>query len=403
MSVEPRNDDWPTLQGGALVERGDTGVGAPPPFVPPPPPPPDRRPNGAALFAIGALALAVAGAAAAWLYLYMHRHDQPARTVVVTTAPSTIGTTAALRKVTVPRLVGLPAARATARLRRLGLDVTVIRKRPVGQGAVVVSQVPRAGVHAARHAPVTIVVAGGTRSIRVPDVTQQTLGRAEATLRRLGLKFTTTRVTTSHLPAGVVVQQVPKPGQKVAKSSLITLSVAKAPAGTTATTAPTSTTSPATTTAPTTTAPSTTAQAPTHPASVTVPDVTNQRESAAVDSLANAGILPSLAFVPSSDPLGTVEQQAKPSGTTLPYHAHMQINISEGPSSPPSERVPNVVGQTLDQALASINGAHLRLIFVKLDVTRAQAGKIVQQSPLADGSAPQNAQVLVFLGVFPRA
>ena len=48
-----------------------------------------------------------------------------------------------------------------------------------------------------------------------------------------------------------------------------------------------------------------------------------------------------------------------------------------------------------------MNGAHLRLIYVKFPVnSRSQAGKIVQQSPLAGGHAPQNAQVLVFLGAF---
>ena len=81
----------------------------------------------------------------------------------------------------------------------------------------------------------------------------------------------------------------------------------------------------------------------------------------------------------------------------------MQINISSGPGDKPSEQVPNVVGQTLQQALASINGAHLRLIYVKFPVTsRSQAGKIVQQSPLGGGHAPQNAQVLVFLGALQQ-
>ena len=32
--------------------------------------------------------------------------------------------------------------------------------------------------------------------------------------------------------------------------------------------------------------------------------------------------------------------------------------------------------------------------------SRTQAGKVVQQSPLAGNSAPQNAQVVVFLGAF---
>jgi beta-lactam-binding protein with PASTA domain len=113
-----------------------------------------------------------------------------------------------------------------------------------------------------------------------------------------------------------------------------------------------------------------------------------------------AGILASLVFVPSDDPLGTVEQQAKPEGTTLPYRAHVQVNISRGPGTKDDMTVPNAIGQTLTQAVATMNGAQLRLIYVKLRVTaKSQVGKIVQQSPLAGGKAPQNAQVLVYLGV----
>ena len=57
-----------------------------------------------------------------------------------------------------------------------------------------------------------------------------------------------------------------------------------------------------------------------------------------MQALGQAGILASLAFVPSSDPLGTVSQQAKPSGTTVPYHAHVQINISRGPNDNPLQQ-----------------------------------------------------------------
>jgi beta-lactam-binding protein with PASTA domain len=112
------------------------------------------------------------------------------------------------------------------------------------------------------------------------------------------------------------------------------------------------------------------------------------------------GVLASLAFVPADDPLGTVEQQAKPEGTTLPYRSHVQVNISRGPGTKEDVAVPNAIGQTLTQAVATMNGAQLRLIYVKLPVTaKSQVGKIVQQSPLAGGKAPQNAQVLVYLGV----
>ena len=69
----------------------------------------------------------------------------------------------------------------------------------------------------------------------------------------------------------------------------------------------------------------------------------------------------------------------------------------------PAVTVPNAIGQTLEQAVSTVNGAHLRLIFLKLPVTsRTQAGKVVQQSPLGGAQAPQNAQVVVYLGAFKQ-
>ena len=155
-----------------------------------------------------------------------------------------------------------------------------------------------------------------------------------------------------------------------------------------------------TTTATTTTATTTTAPPP-QPTSATMPDVSGQKEAGAAQALNQAGILTSLVFVPGSDPLGTVESQAKAAGTTVPYHAHVQINISKGPNATTDEQVPDVVGKTLTDAVSAMNGAHLRLIYVKLAVTsQTQAGKVVQQSPLGGGQAPQNAQVLVYLGAY---
>jgi len=226
----------------------------------------------------------------------------------------------------------------------------------------------------------------GTTKVAVPDLRGKSLADARAALSALGFSAATTPVTSTQ-PAGTVVDQAPKAGAKLAKGSSITLSVARSQTAT----APQSTSTPTTTAAAT----------PPPPQNATMPDVTTQTEAAAVQALNRAGILASLFFVPGQDPLGTVEQQAKPAGATVPAHAHVQINVSSGPGDKPKVGVPNVIGQTLQQALSSLNGAHLRLIFVKVPVTsRTQAGKVVQQSPLGGGQAPQNAQVAVFLGAY---
>lgn len=206
-------------------------------------------------------------------------------------------------------------------------------------------------------------------------------------------------------PKGVVISQNPQEGSELARGGTVTLIVDSTAKSTTTTSATTTaaTTTQATTTSATTTAPTTTAAAPPQPANATVPDVSGQKEAAAVQSFGNAGLLASIVFVPASDPLGTVEQQAKPAGTTVPFHSHVQINISRGPNNNPSATVPNVVGKTLQDAVSTLNGAHLRLIYVKYPVTsQAQAGKVVQQSPLSGAQAPQNAQVVVYLGAYKK-
>jgi serine/threonine-protein kinase len=225
--------------------------------------------------------------------------------------------------------------------------------------------------------------------IKVPDVTGRSFAAAQATLDAAGLPSTKREVASAE-PAGTVVAQAPPAGSKLAKGSQIVLSVATA----------TSSTSTNSTTTGTSTTPTTTAVAP-PPQNATMPDVTSQKEAAAVQAMNQVGILASLVFVPSQDPLGTVEQQAKPAGTTVRFHSHVQINLSAGPNETAKAQVPNVVGQTLPQALTAINGVRLRLIYLKFPVTsKTQAGKVVQQSPLGGGKAPQNAQVLVYLGAY---
>jgi beta-lactam-binding protein with PASTA domain len=240
----------------------------------------------------------------------------------------------------------------------------------------------------------------------VPRVIGMPVSDANAIFKRLGLKTVVTQVSSSK-KAGTVVDQGPKANTKLARGSFVTLAVAKASHPKNTTTTQATTTTPAsttTTTAASTTTPAATTTAATpapQPTSATMPDVSSQTEAQAAQAMTAAGILPSLFFIPGSDPLGTVEQQAKPSGTKLAYHAHVQINISSGPGDKPKEQVPNVIGKNLQDAVSSLNAAHLRLIFVKLPVTtRTAAGKIVQQSPLGGNQAPQNAQVLVFLGAF---
>lgn len=293
------------------------------------------------LLALGAILLVGLGVLIAWLLTHRGNNTAaaPATTVVVTTAPTTVAA-----RILVPRVIGLKEDQALIRLGQVGLRAREVRRPSKKPAGIVVGQKPQ-----------------------------------EATSLKKGARVT------------IVLDTPAKPKAKRATTPATT-----APATTAAVT-----TAPATTAA-TPTAPATTAAAPPpQPQNVTMPDVQGQPEASAVESLGKAGILPSLVFIPGTDTLGTVVEQAKPSGTSVPFHAHVQLNLSRGPHDNQLEPVPSTIGKTLTEAVAAMQAAHLRLIYLRYPVTsRAQAGQIVQQSPLGGGTAPQNAQVLVFLGAF---
>ena len=238
-------------------------------------------------------------------------------------------------------------------------------------------------------------LAGG--GVSVPDVRNLKVANAVSVLRSVGLK---PRAVGGG--SGTVASESPKEGAKVAKGSEVLL-VVKSSKPATTTTASTTTNAQTTTASTTTTAQTTTAATPPQPTSATVPDLSGTDEASAATALGKAGLLASLAFVPSQDELGTVEAQGKDAGTTVPYHSHVLVNVSTGPGHKPQETVPNVIGKTLQEALAAINGAHLRLIYLKYPVTsQSQAGKVVQQTPIGNNQAPQNAQVIVYLGALQK-
>ncbi len=396
---------WPTLE-TAVIER-DTLVGAPPPpgAAPPPPdappPPPDRRIGLGMLLGLLVLLLVAGGVLLAW-YLSNRNSGSNVTTVVTTVASTTAPASAAPAKVTVPRVIGLKEQQALVQLASAGLHPKEVYRQTAKPTGTVVSQQPDEATEARKGSVVRIVVDGGAPKVTMPPLIGSSATAAQAKLDSLGLTATQTSVT-SPKPAGTVVDQAPKPGAGLSRGSNVTLSVATGPgtAGQTTTAPTTTTTASATTTAASTTTPTTTAAAaPPQPQNATVPDVGGQTEAEAAQALWKAGVTPSFVFVPGDQPLGTVVGQAKPSGTTIPYHGHMQVNLSQGPHASTMETVPNVVGRTLQDAVSGLNAAGLRLIFVKQPVpSRAQVGKIVRETPGAGAQAPQNAQILVFLGV----
>jgi beta-lactam-binding protein with PASTA domain len=352
---------------------------------------------------LGVLVLIAVAAAIAAVY-FATRNNDDSNAAQTTTAPLTTTAVAVVAaKMFVPDVSGLEQDAAVARLAKAHLTPVITYKPTKKPSGLVVSQEPKAAERVARGTNVTLVVDKGSPNVAVPDVTNLKVADANTKLQAAGFKAQTTPVTAAGKAPGTVVSQAPAAGDKVAKGALITLSIAKAaPAPTTtaeATTTTAATTAPAATTTPkaTTTAKTTTTAAPT---TATVPDLSGTDVQAASQALIGANLLATIAYVPGTDPLGTVVSQAPASGGTAKAMSHVTVNASSGPNAKEQATVPNAVGQQLEQAVSTMNGAGLRLIFVKEPVTtRASVGKVIEQSPLAGKTAPKNAQVLVVIGV----
>jgi len=247
----------------------------------------------------------------------------------------------------------------------------------------------------------------------VPDLVGSQWKQASAGLRRAGFHVSFATVSSA-LPRGVITAQDPKAGTKVAKGSDVRLNVsngakqhtttaqqATTAQQTTTTAASTTQAASTTSTAATTTAAQTTPAAP-QPTTAQVPSLQGDLQPA-LQQLDQAGFVASIAYVPGTQPLGTVIAQSPSGGASAKTGSQVTVNVSSGPGQNPEETVPNVVGQRIPQALGALHNAGLRLVLLNMRVSdRSKAGVIVAQTPLPGKQAPKNAQVLVYLGAFKQ-
>jgi serine/threonine-protein kinase len=134
---------------------------------------------------------------------------------------------------TVPTVAGETLAQAKANIEGIGLKVGKVVRQASTQFASgkVIDTSPTAGAGPPVGTAITIYVSSGPPTVKVPDVTSETLGQAKATLQGPPGQFgvvTTSQVSSSASP-GTVISQSPSGGSSVATGSTIRLVVAKAP------------------------------------------------------------------------------------------------------------------------------------------------------------------------------
>ncbi|MCC7495128.1 MAG: PASTA domain-containing protein [Fimbriimonadaceae bacterium] len=112
----------------------------------------------------------------------------------------------------------------------LGFTVTLRQASPTVPEGCIVSTRPEAGRKVRAGRTVEAIVSTGAELVTVPRLTDQSLGDAERTIERLGLRLGfAQKVADDALPPGYVIKQDPGPGRKVASGSAINLKVSSGP------------------------------------------------------------------------------------------------------------------------------------------------------------------------------
>lgn len=148
--------------------------------------------------------------------------------------------------VRVPNAVGLTEAAGRDRLVAAGFKVTQALVFSDQKAGSIIAQSPQAGSKAAKGATVRINVSKGSATVIVPNVVGSSVGDAQTTLAKAGLKGVVQLHVPSAQPSGTVVAQNPAGGQ-AKRGSEVRLNVstgAGAGGGTTGTTGVTGPTGP---------------------------------------------------------------------------------------------------------------------------------------------------------------
>jgi eukaryotic-like serine/threonine-protein kinase len=210
-----------------------------------------------------------------------------------------------------------------------------------------------------------IVLAQSKHTVIVPDVAGQSEQAAGAVLRRAGLNPVPSLRSSATVPTGLVISQSPAPGQRVEKGSRVSVVISGGPA------------------------------------SAALMSVAGLTVAQATDELRKAGFKP------------TVKKQASPTvasgrvigtepsaGTEVQVGSPVTVLVSSGPAP---VRVPDLVGESLSAAEATLTNAELALGTVTRRVSATQQpGTVLSQAPATGSSVHAGDKVNLVVAQAPR-
>ncbi len=191
------------------------------------------------------------------------------------------------------------------------------------------------------------------KPVAVPLVEGLRAPQARRRIMDAGLKPRAVDESSDSVPRGIVIRQEPDAGERVQRGNVVRYFVSSGKPR------------------------------------VQVPEVVGARESDAVATLRQAGLVPKVVDIFSDEPSGTVIAQDPKGGTTIVEGSDVRLNVSKGPQQ---TGVPNVVGQSFDSASNTLREAGFTP--VRRDVEASEPkGTVVGMNPGAGSLAPPGTRV----------
>jgi serine/threonine-protein kinase len=325
-------------QARAAIASGDSGGGTST-FVPLAPPP-ERDPRGARwpFVVLALLLLGLALGAGLWQLLKTEQ-------------------------VTVPKVVGKTATRATVQLEQAGFKVRTHGVESSQKPGIVVSQDPHARTDADKGSTVDLAVSSGPGQQLVPDVSNLPRQQAIQALNAAGFRVAEDPQQSLTVQKGNAIRTSPPANKPILKGTEVRLFISSGPPR------------------------------------VAVPDVRGLDKAVASAKIKDAGLNLTQELVDSDTvPKGRVVSQTPSGGTTVDKGTTVALQISRGPQK---ANVPDVTGLSTADARAKLSGAGFKVKVVKQESATDPPDTVIRQTPSGGTSVVKGTLVTIYVAKAP--
>jgi beta-lactam-binding protein with PASTA domain len=265
-------------------------------------------------------------------------------------------------KVLVPTVYGKDRPQAESILRDAGFEVAVKERTNDAPKGTVLEQDPTAGSEVDEGSTVTITVSTGLGTVLVPPVAGLTEKQARERLKDAGFRVREDQSPSNRVRAGLAIGTEPPAETVLERGRRVTLVISSGVK------------------------------------LVQVPPVVGLQQDLAESALRRESLIPDIEQRDSDEPEGQVIAQDPAAGSTVKKHTRVTVVVSTGAGS---ATVPNVVGESKDQARADLKDAGLSVRIVKRTTSDPnEDGQVLDQSPVAGTRLRRGEFVTVFVGKF---